>query len=159
MRHAHVAAARFTRAPNATTLSPPLAHILFLLALAAGLVAGFTLPDPASTARAIASAGPELTRLLRFMAAIKSLLVIGAASVILWRLKAPVSAGRFIAYASISALMAAGIGEIWQLTRIGLGAMMLHGALAAAVLLLWQDRVLHQQLATAVSRRAGLRRR
>jgi hypothetical protein len=121
--------------------------------LGAGVIAGFILPDPAASARAISSAGPELTHLLRFMAAVKSLLVLAAASAILWRLKSPISPGRLAAYATLSLLMAAGIGEIWQLARVGLGAFILHGALGATVLLLWQDPALHQQLAMAVSQR------
>jgi hypothetical protein len=130
-----------------------LAQTLFLLALAGGVIVGFVLPDPAASARAIASAGPDLTRLLRFMAGIKSLLVIGAASVVFWRLNDRASVARFAAYAGLTAVMAAGLGEIWQMAHVGLGALMLHGGLAATAVLVWFDPCVHQRLAMAVSQR------
>ncbi len=140
-------------------LAPPLlrrAAILAVTALAAA--AGLFSTTHSQTLIAINEAGPELTRLLRFMAVLKALLAAGAMAGLLWRLGAAVSLPRFAAYAIAAAAMAAGPGLIWDMAHLRLGALLLHGGLAALVVLLWRDPVTSQRLADLVAaRRRALR--
>jgi hypothetical protein len=76
---------------------------------------------------------------MRFMAALKALLAVGAAGAVVWRLGAPARAGRFAAYAVAGAAMAAGPGLIWGMSHVVAGSILLHGGLLATVVLLWRD--------------------
>jgi hypothetical protein len=99
------------------------------------------------------AADPELALVLRFMAALKALMAAAMASAILWRLQEPVSLPRFAFYGLASAAMSAGPGLIWTTAAIGWGAMLLHGGLVGAAVLLWRDPVIAQRLAALVRRR------
>jgi hypothetical protein len=139
--------------PLISVLPPWSVQLLFLMVLGGAVIAGRNMTDSDGSLRAITEAGPDLVRLLRFMVAIKSLLFIGAASAVVWRLKSGISIARFGAYCCLTGMMAVGLCEMWQIKHVGLGALMLHGGLVTSTLLLWQDPSLHQRLAMAVSRR------
>ena len=91
------------------------------------------------TAQAIASAGPELTTLLRAMAVLKLALVAGGAWLVDWRLRFPVSPLRGGLYLAGLAMMAAGPGLIWTMAHLVVGAALLHGGLVLLALVLWRD--------------------
>ncbi len=88
---------------------------------------------------AAAQAGPDLVRLMRFMAALKALLAAGATAAVVWRLGAPVGAASFAAYAVAAVAMAAGPGLIWGMSHVVAGSVLLHGGMLATALLLWRD--------------------
>jgi hypothetical protein len=121
----------------------------------AGVVVGFSVTGTHEAAYAATAAGPDLTRLLRGMAMIKSMMALAAACAVLWRLAAPARIGKLAAYVAACAAMAAGPGLIWDMVHVGLGALLLHGGLACAVLLLWRDPATAVLLAGAV-RKKGL---
>ena len=132
--------------------------LLATMALAAGVAFVATSPEAAATA--IAEAGPELTRLLRGMAGLKLLLAAPLAAAALWRMARPIGLAWFGAYAVAFAATAAGPAFIWTLVHIRPGALLLHGGLAAALLLLWRDPAFSRRLADAVAdRRQRLRAR
>lgn len=128
---------------------PQTGRMIIIAASAIGLAAG--------AAYAHAHPGvvtdPALARLLRAMAAIKMLLAAGAGAALWWRLAAPVRPGWLAGYAVATAATAAGPVLIWNLTHIGAGALLLHGGLAAAILLLWRDPVSAECLEQAIARR------
>jgi hypothetical protein len=137
-------------ASGAGVLVPGMAQGAFLLVLAVAAAAGFA-PE---SSLAVSHAGADLTRLLRFMAVIKAVIAVGAASVVFWRLAVPVSLPWFAAYALAGAAMAAGPGVIWGMAHVGLGAVLLHGGMFATILLLWRDPATSGRLeAMLVSRR------
>ena len=86
-----------------------------------------------------ARAGADLTMLLRFMAGLKAVLAVAALGATLWRLAAPVAPTWLATYTISAGLMTAGPGLIWGMEHVALGASMLHGGLAALILLLWRD--------------------
>ena len=105
------------------------------------------------TARAVSSAGGELTQLLRFMALLKASLALGAVAVVLWRFGVAASAPWLIAYLVSAAAMAAGPGLIWGMAHVGLGALLLHGGLLATLLLTWRDPAVATRLGEALATR------
>jgi hypothetical protein len=125
----------------------------FVLILLCAVLVGYLTTSPAAAAAAVRHDGADLTRLMRFMAGLKALLAIGAASAVVWRLMAPVSVTRFGAYALAGAAMAAGPGLIWGMAHVGIGALLLHGGLFATILLLWRDPAVGKRLAAVVERR------
>jgi hypothetical protein len=125
--------------PRAAAFSPALARGLLFLVIAAAAAAGaLGVASPASSL-AVAHAGTELTRLLRFMAVLKAGIAVAAGAAVFWRLGAGVTLPWFAAYAAACAAMAAGPGVIWAMVHVGLGAVLLHGGLLAVILLLWRD--------------------
>jgi hypothetical protein len=138
--------------------SPALARAGILLVVTAALAAGYLATGGAATAAAVAHDGAALTRLMRFMAALKGGLALGAAAAVVWRLGAAVTVPWFAAYALACGAMAAGPGLIWGMAHVGLGALLLHGGLLASILLLWRDPVVGNRLAALVdARRVALR--
>ena len=123
--------------------------------LAAG-IAGFAATGAHEASHAVTAAGPDLVRLLRGMAAIKSLMALAATGGVLWRLASPAGPARLAAYAVACAAMASGPGLIWDMAHVGLGALLLHGGLACAVMLLWLDPAT-SVLLTKAARKKGLR--
>jgi hypothetical protein len=124
-----------------------------LAIIAAALVAGFAATGTQATQLAILHDGPALTRLMRFMAALKAVMVMAASAAVLWRLGAAISLPRFAAYAVTCASMAAGPGLIWGMAHIGLGALLLHGGLFATLLLIWFDPAVSARLAGIIATR------
>jgi hypothetical protein len=127
--------------------------VIVLLAIFAGAAFGLLTTNDAETARAVANAGGDLTRLLRAMAAIKTIMAVAAGAAILWRLVDPAPWAMLTGYALAGAAMAAGPGLIWGMVHIGAGALLLHGGLAAAILLLWRDPAVEPRLARLVAAR------
>ena len=123
------------------------ARSIIILALLAATIVGFVQTDAQQSAHAVALAGPDLTRLLRAMAAIKAMMALAAAGVVLWRLGAPASPVQLAAYALACAAMGAGPGLIWNMEHVGLGALLLHAGLAANIILLWRDPGMSARLA------------
>ncbi len=119
-----------TRAPGRWVTSPPrpLLRRLLLLGLVAAAVLGAL-----ATGRPEAwiLSDPELTRLLRGMALIKTGLVVGALVAVLWRLGWPLSFGAGALYGAGVALMAGASVWIWQPTFIAPAAVVFHAGIVA----------------------------
>lgn len=130
-----------------------LSRSLLLLAVVGGAAAGALAAGPDASAAAVAAAGVELTRLLRAMAGLKMLLAAGAMAGVYWRLGSTVNAGRMVGYAAAGAAMAAGPGLIWTMAHVGAGALLLHGGLFGAVILLWRDPAAGAMLAETIGGR------
>ena len=107
------------RDTSLASASPRVVWLLLLCILALAFTVGVFATPPATMARAIEAAGPDLTRLLRAMAAIKVVLAAGATAAILWRLGSAVTVPWFAAYAIACAAMAAGPGLIWGMAHPG----------------------------------------
>jgi hypothetical protein len=133
--------------------TPTLLRAGMLAIIAAALVAGFAATGTQATQLAILHDGPALTRLMRFMAALKAVMVMAASAAVLWRLGAAISLPRFAAYAVTCTSMAAGPGLIWGMAHIGLGALLLHGGLFATLLLIWFDPAVSARLAGIIATR------
>jgi hypothetical protein len=138
------------------TWSPALSRLALGLILAAGIAAGALGTSPHASALAIAKAGPDLTRLLRAMAAIKLLIAVPVTAAIFWRLGSAIALPWFAAYALAAAAMAAAPGLIWSMAHVGLGAMLLHGGLLATILLLWRDKAMAARLDAIISARRSI---
>ena len=115
------------------------ARQLLAAAVVIGTVAGLTATPHATSAAAIASAGPELVRLLRGMALLKLGLVAGAAWFADWRLRFPARLPIAATYVISLGAMAAGPGLIWSMAHVVLGAVLLHASLATLLVLFWRD--------------------
>ncbi len=114
------------------------------LAAAAGVVAGAA-PAPAD---------PELTALLRFMAAMKAGIALGAALLVDWRLRHPIRP--FLAGAAVvaAATALAGPALMFGTVQMTLGGILHYAGLGALLLLAAVDRVaIGAILREAVSRR------
>jgi hypothetical protein len=132
-----------------------MARAVLLVVIAASLVAGFLATDSGASAQAVAASGPDLTRLLRAMAAIKVGFAAAASAVVLWRMASPMGSAWFALYLLACGAMAAGPGLIWDMARVGSGALLLHAGLLAAIVLLWRDPGVSERLkAVVASRRA-----
>ncbi len=123
----------------------------------AGVAVGLLATGDVARAHAVTAAGPELTRLLRAMAMIKSLMSVAAVAAMLWRFGAPVASPWLAGYAAAAMAMAAGPGLIWGMAHVGTGALALHGGLAMAIVLLWRDPMMAARLSEAVSARRRAR--
>ena len=134
-------------------LTPRLSRIAMALVVLGAVGLSFALVDASATSRAVANAGSELTRLLRFMAVIKGLFALGAVGAVLWRLGSDVSLPRFVTYGACCAAMVAGPGLIWSMAHVGLGALLLHGGLVAVLVLLWRDPAIPVRLEAALAMR------
>jgi hypothetical protein len=102
-----------------------------LLAVLAGLALG----DPAPRL----AADPELAFLLRGMAGIKALLLLGALALLAWRFARPVPARLAAVYIGGAAVMAGATALIWQLTALPLAAVAFHAAEIAVLVAAWRD--------------------
>ncbi len=138
---------------RAAIFTPGLRRVGLLAVIAAGLAAGFLATGGHATTTAIGHDGAALTRLMRFMAAIKGGIAIAASAAVLWRLGVAISLPWFAAYAAACAAMAAGPGLIWSMAHAGLGALLLHGGLFATILLVWRDPAVSGRLAAIVDAR------
>jgi hypothetical protein len=139
--------------------SPVLGRAVFALAVGAGMVAGVLATGGDASSHAVAEAGAELARLLRFMAALKALMAAGLAAAILWRLGDTVTPGWLAAYALAGVAMAMGPGLIWGIDHVVPGALLLHGGLLAGMVLLWRDPVVATRLGQVTRLRRGARLR
>ena len=153
VRLAHAMTLPVTLRDRRPWLTPRLSRIAMALIVLVAVGLSFALVDAPATSRAVANAGTELTRLLRFMAVIKGGMALGALGAVLWRLGSDVSAGRFVTYGTCCAVMAAGPGLIWGMAHVGLGALLLHGGLVALLVLLWRDPAIPVRLEAALALR------
>ncbi len=136
----------------------PTAQVLFMLVVCIAAVAGFLVGDARATSSAATADGADLVRLLRGMAALKTLMAGGATLAVLWRMGSSAPLTRFAAYALCCATMWTGPGLIWSLVYVRTGALLLHGGLLASLVLLWRDPAIAARLAAVIqARRASLR--
>jgi hypothetical protein len=138
---------------GAGALSPLAARTLLAGIVVAACVAGFMVTGTVAAAHAAGLAGADLTRLLRAMAAIKALAALAVTGAVLWRLGAAAAPGWLAAYTLACSAMAVAPGLIWDMAHVGAGALLLHGGLLAALLLLWRDPVAAARLSAIVQRR------
>lgn len=85
-------------------------------------------------------ADPALARVLRCMALIKGLIALAAVGAVLWRLKWPISAGKYLAYMLGSCVIVGATMLVWQLTAIVSAAVLFHAAALGMLLLGWRER-------------------
>ena len=109
--------------------------------LASTLVAAFVTGTVLGRAHAADVSGFEgtLVVLLRFMAICKMAGVLGAASLVAWRLGRSLSTAAFAGYVAALALMAAAPGLIWSLGLIAPGALLFHAGFLAFLMLAASD--------------------
>jgi hypothetical protein len=138
---------------RSTTVQPAILRAAMLTLLAAVVIAGFLATGSEAANLAITRDGADLTRLMRFLAAIKGIMAIAAAVAVLWRLGAAISLPWFAAYAVACAAMAAGPGLIWTMSHVALGAFLLHTGLFATIILMWNDPAVSTRLAARVAAR------
>jgi hypothetical protein len=136
-----------------TIFTPTILCAGMLTLITAAFIAGFLVTGTEATTLAIGRDGADLTRLMRFLAAIKGVMALAASAAVLWRLGVAISLPLFAAYAVTCAAMAAGPGLIWSMSHVALGALLLHGGLFATVLLLWNDPAVGARLADMVAAR------
>lgn len=99
-------------------------------------------------------AGSDLVVLMRFMAAVKAAMALGAVALVWWRMGDPVGRGTAAAYVAAAAVMAAGPGLIWDMRHLALGAIAVHGGLSALLVTGWLDRAAWNRVVLeAVARR------
>ncbi len=158
MSSADLATAAEGRVGRGASLSSSHARTIVVLAFVGAALAGFVATDGATAARAVEHAGGDLTRLLRAMAAIKAAMALGVMGAVVWRLSLPASTSWLVGYGVAAAVMAAGPGLIWDMAYLGMGALLLHGGLAACAILLWRDPAVGRRLASVVTVRRAPRR-
>lgn len=123
-------------APPAAQVAAAGRHRALLLAgVAVAALAGWVLGDPAPRL----AADPELATLLRGMAGIKALLLLGAVALLAWRLGKPVAAPFVAIYLGGAAAMAFATALIWQLTALPLAAVVFHAAEIGVLVAAWRD--------------------
>ncbi len=149
------AASRATSPPSATRMSRGgwVRRGLLVASFLAGAGWAAHAASPAETADAVTRAGQELTRLLRFMAVTKVGLAAGVLAAVWWRLALPAGAGRLLAYLAAASAAGAGPVLIWGMVQVGLGSLLLHGGLFAAMALLWCDPEVAIRLGAMVAER------
>lgn len=118
----------------------PSRRALFAVGVVVSVGAAALATSSAGVAGVRADAGSELVMLLRFMAAIKAAMALGAIVLIGWRLgfAAPVTLA--LAYAVAAMAMAAAPVLIWQLAHVAIGAMLFHSGLIVLLGAAWIDR-------------------
>ena len=136
-----------------TIFTPTILRAGLLTLVFAAAIAGFLFTGTQATNLAVARDGADLTRILRFMAVIKAVIVIAGVAAVTWRLGLAISLPRFMAYAVAGAAMAFGPGLIWSMAHVGIGALLLHGGLFATIILLWRDPQISARLAVLVAAR------
>jgi hypothetical protein len=130
-----------------------LARGAIVLLAAAACAAGFEATAHVSAMSAVTRDGAELTRLLRSMALLKMLLAAAATAGIAWRFGSPARLSWMAGYGAAIGAMWIGPGLIWDMAHLKLGALMLHGGLAAGLVMLWRDPVVGDRLAEMIAQR------
>ena len=114
-------------------------RIVLLAGGATACIAGFALTGTPATQRAADAAAPDLAHLLRMMALLKLALAVGAACLVDWRLRQPVSARVAAGYLLAAGLVVTAPGLIWGLAHVVLGAALFHAGLALLIVLACTD--------------------
>lgn len=83
---------------------------------------------------AVQDAGEDLTRLLEFMALVKTAMALAIAALVAWRLAQPIRAGLATAYVIATTTMFVAPGLIWRMQHVAAGALLFHGGLIGALL-------------------------
>ena len=138
-------AAFVSTAPRRAGSAPYWRGVLALSVVLAVAVA-FVAAQDATSARAVESAGPELTRLLRFMAVVKAVLAAGAIGLVWWRSAHPATRRAMLGYVAACFLMAVAPGLIWSMGHVAMGAILFHAGLALLLLVCWTDNASTQDL-------------
>lgn len=146
------ASGAFISAAPQSALPAPRYRIALVIAVALAAVAGIVAGQDAASAHAVQVAGPDLTRLLRLMAAVKAAMALGATWLAWWRLGYPASLRVAAACIVACALMAAGPGLIWSMTHVALGAVLVHAGLLLMLILSWADRAGVKEMVAGVGR-------
>lgn len=142
-------------AAAAAATARPSRRVFLIAAIATAAVIGFVPWDGLGSA-----ADGDLTLLLRFMAAIKGMMALGAAALAWWRLGWPASAGIAFGYAGAAMAMAAGTGLIWNIAHVIAGAALFHAGLFGLIALAILDDGSRSAVRQAIDRRrAALARR
>jgi hypothetical protein len=124
------------RPARAVRLPPVLVRRLALLgacAFAAAVVLLLAGPGGAQTA------DPDLAKLLKGMAIIKTALLILVGSAIWWRLGSPTGSGLAAGYILSATMAAAGAALVWSLTGLALAPFLFDGGLLAFLVLTLRD--------------------
>jgi hypothetical protein len=125
-----------TAAPGETHHAAATRHRALLFAgCALAALAGLALGDPGPRM----AADPELATLLRGMAGIRVLLLLGALALLAWRLGRPVAPAFVAIYLAGAAVMAFSTALIWQLSALPLAATAFHVAEIGLLLAAWRD--------------------
>lgn len=124
-------------APAPATRATALPRIL--LGATVALAAAWLATGGPEAARA-AAADPELTWLLRPMAATKLLVALGALALAYWRLGRPAGPAAMAGWLVAAALLGAGPALIWRIATVGVGGLAFHAGLLALLLTAWLDR-------------------
>jgi hypothetical protein len=152
MRPATVFDRQLALAPAGAKLAlgqPLQLRVSLLLGCAIALVATLVLSRPAP----YLSADRELARLLRAMAIIKGLLVLGGLIAVWWRFGRPIAWRVAVSYALGCCLLVAATTLVWQLSLVGPAAIAFHATVIALLLL-----ALHEQRAGWIARPSRWRR-
>lgn len=128
---------------DAVALAPELARGVLIAGLVGGAALGLSLT--------VALAGPlaveaELARLLRFMVGVKALILLGAAALVLMRLRGPVTRRALLGYAGSLSLSAGALGWLWGLSSLALGSLLFYGGMVLAFRVASADPLLMQGL-------------
>jgi hypothetical protein len=126
--------------PSAPRRAEPYHRIALAATVVLAAAAGFVIGQDALSVRAAQAAGPELVRVLRFMAAIKGVLALGATALVWWRFGYPASVRLTTAAIAACALMAAGCGVVWCMAHIVLGSALFYAGLLPLLALAYIDR-------------------
>jgi hypothetical protein len=126
-------------APGRHALTPARLRVALIGGAVVAATLGTILTSGDTAARAALEAGPELTRLLRMMTLLKVTLGVGALALVSLRFRFPISTPLAAGYIAAGCIMSAGPGAMWNMAHIGLGALLLHGGLAALFALAWID--------------------
>ncbi len=142
-------------APAPAARAAALPRILLGAAVALAAAAAWLATGGPEAARA-AAADPELTWLLRPMAATKLLVALGALALAYWRLGRPAGPAAMAGWLVAAALLGAGPALIWRIATVGVGGLAFHAGLLALLLTAWLDR---GAVGTALSEAIATRRR
>jgi len=107
--------------------------------LAVGALACMAMAAALGRPEAMLQADPELARLLRGMALIKAIIVLGVAALLWWRFAAPLPRGDAVACVVATALAAGASMLIWQLTWLPAAAMVFHAGGATLLWMAWRE--------------------
>ncbi len=122
------------------------------------LVVGLA-PWDMTASQAVVQADPDLAKLMRFMAAIKGLMALGALALIGWRFGYDATPRTQLAYLLTGALLMAGTGFIWRIDTVVEGAVAFHLGLGLLIALACLDKGGHQAVSSIVAvRRAAIGR-
>ena len=152
----HPAPVAASPAAQLAASSRPL-RVVLLVAVALAVALAHLLGQGEAAVRA-AAADPELTRLLRGMAALKAGLALSAVCLVAWRLGYPAGTRLVVGLVAAAASMAAGPVLIWHVAPVAAAALLFHAGLGLLLVLCLTDRSGAQELCAAASRRRTIKR-